>query len=47
MLNEGVESIVNYLFATHLGMSKEEVTVACAQVRKELKNPRIHPMYHL
>jgi len=47
MLNEGIEGIVNYLFGEHLGMSKEELTVVCAKVRRQLKDPKVHCMYHL
>jgi hypothetical protein len=47
MLNEGIEGIVNYLFGMVLGMSKEELTVTCAKIRKQLKDPKCHAMYYV
>ena len=45
MLREGLEGIVNYLFGHHLGMSKAELDVVCAKVRRDVTDPNIHCMY--
>ncbi|CAL8582130.1 hypothetical protein XPA_007803 [Xanthoria parietina] len=44
---EGLEAFTYALFTRHLGMSKAEVEVICANIRKEIKNPAMHAMFHL
>ena len=47
MVNNFLEALLNYLYSKLLGMSKEECEVAYAKIRKELRDPKIHPMYTL
>ncbi|KAL8874547.1 MAG: hypothetical protein Q9174_000134 [Haloplaca sp. 1 TL-2023] len=44
---EGLEAFTFQLFTQHLGYSKAEVEVICANIRKEMKDPRLHIMFHL
>ncbi|KAL9000018.1 MAG: hypothetical protein Q9169_001263 [Polycauliona sp. 2 TL-2023] len=44
---EGLEAFTYALFTRNLGMSKAEVEVICANIRKEIKNPKMHAMFHL
>ncbi|KAL8650546.1 MAG: hypothetical protein Q9226_005101 [Calogaya cf. arnoldii] len=44
---EGLEAFTYALFTRNLGMSKAEVEVICANIRKEIKNPAMHAMFHL
>ncbi|KAL9637955.1 MAG: hypothetical protein Q9204_001681 [Flavoplaca sp. TL-2023a] len=44
---EGLEGFTYALFTRNLGMSKAEVEVICANIRKEIKNPAMHAMFHL
>lgn len=41
-LNSGLEGLLLALFTRHLGWSVEEVTVYCAQARKQLRDPKVH-----
>ncbi|CAM1503213.1 Fc.00g079890.m01.CDS01 [Cosmosporella sp. VM-42] len=41
-LNEGIEGLTLALFTRALKWTKEETMVFCANVRKQLKDPRIH-----
>ncbi|KAL8973204.1 MAG: hypothetical protein Q9183_000106 [Haloplaca sp. 2 TL-2023] len=44
---EGLEAFTFQLFTQHLGYSKAEVEVICANIRKEMKDPKLHIMFHL
>ncbi|KAL8764187.1 MAG: hypothetical protein Q9184_000156 [Pyrenodesmia sp. 2 TL-2023] len=44
---EGLEGFTYALFTRHLGYSKAEVEVICANIRKEMKDPKMHAMFHL
>ncbi|KAH0538562.1 hypothetical protein FGG08_004850 [Glutinoglossum americanum] len=44
---EGLEGITLGLFTRFLGWSREEILVFLTDVRKDLKNPKIHPCYNL
>ncbi|KAI4289606.1 MAG: hypothetical protein L6R35_001117 [Caloplaca aegaea] len=44
---QGLEGFTYALFTRRLGYSKAEVEVICANVRKEMKDPKLHAMYHL
>jgi len=46
-LSEGLEAFTYAIFTRRLGYSKEEVEVMCAEIKRDLKNPKIHTMYHL
>jgi hypothetical protein len=47
MVDEFLEGFLNYLYSKHLGMSKEEIDVSCAKIRKQLRDPKVHCMYTL
>ncbi|KAM0492585.1 hypothetical protein ACHAP8_009762 [Fusarium lateritium] len=42
-MDQDLEGFVLYMASFVLGWSKEEVTVYCSQLRRELRNPRHHP----
>ncbi|KAL8710967.1 MAG: hypothetical protein Q9220_004566 [cf. Caloplaca sp. 1 TL-2023] len=44
---EGLEAFTYALFTRHLGYSKAEVEVICMKIRNEIKDPRVHVMFHL
>ena len=44
---EGLEAFSYGIFTRILGYSKREVDVVCAKIRKDLKNPKIHPFFSL
>ncbi len=44
---EGLEAFTYALFTRHLGYSKAEVEVICANIRKEMKDPKMHAMFYL
>ena len=44
---EGLEGITLGLFTRFLYWSRDEVLVFLTGVRKDLKNPHIHPCYNL
>ncbi|KAI4140680.1 MAG: hypothetical protein L6R39_005688 [Caloplaca ligustica] len=44
---EGLEGFTLALFTRHLGYSQKEVEAICAQIRKEIKDPKMHSMFHL
>lgn len=44
---EGLEAFTYALFTRQLGYSQAEVEVICAKIRKELKDPKLHAMFHL
>lgn len=44
---EGLEAFTYALFTRHLGYSQEEVDVICADIRKEMKDPKMHAMFYL
>ena len=44
-LEDGLEGFVLRLFTQHLDWKREEVEVLLAQVRKDLRDPRIHVQY--
>jgi hypothetical protein len=44
---ENLEGLTLALFTRFLGWSREEVFVFLTDVRKDLKNPRIHACYNL
>jgi hypothetical protein len=46
-VSEGLEGLIYYVFTKILNLSKDEVDVAAARFRSELRNPRIHPLCHL
>jgi len=46
-VNEGLEAFLMAIFTRRLGYSKEEVDVMCASIRREMKDPKMHTMYHL
>ena len=45
-LEDGLEGFVLRLFTQHLNWKREEVQVLLAQVRKDLRDPRIHAQYN-
>ena len=47
MVDEFLEGLLNYLYSKILGMSKEEIAVACAKIRSQLRDPKVHTMYTL
>lgn len=44
---EGLEAFTFALFTRQLGYSKSEVDVICSSIRKEMKDPKMHMMFHL
>ena len=44
-LEDGLEAFAFRLFTQHLGWKREEVEVLLAEVRKDLRDPRIHAQY--
>ena len=42
---EGLESFLLAIFTRMLGYQKAEVDVMCAEVRKNLKDPKFHTYY--
>ncbi|KAI4095626.1 MAG: hypothetical protein LQ344_001557 [Seirophora lacunosa] len=44
---QGLEAFTYALFTRCLGYSKAEVEVICANIRKEIKDPKLHIMFHL
>ena len=46
-IEEGLEGFTLRLFTQILGWKKEEVQVLLANVRKDLRNPRIHAQFDL
>ena len=42
-LDEGLEGFCYQLFSSQ-GWTKEQVDILCAQVRQQLKDPKVHPM---
>jgi len=44
---EGLEGFFFAIFTRYLGYSKEEVEVMCADIRRGMKDPKMHTMYHL
>jgi len=46
-VQEGLEAFWYALFTRQLGYSREEVDVLCAKVRAEMKDPKMHAMFHL
>lgn len=43
-LDEGLEGFLNYMFSRNLGWSKDQIGILSAQVRQQLKDPKIHTM---
>ncbi|KAK3169291.1 hypothetical protein OEA41_008674 [Lepraria neglecta] len=46
-IQEGLEAFWYALFTRQLGYSQREVDVLCAKVRAELKDPKLHSLFHL
>ncbi|KAL8939647.1 MAG: hypothetical protein Q9216_003255, partial [Gyalolechia sp. 2 TL-2023] len=46
-INEGLEAFTLALFTREAGFSADEVKVICAEIRKDIKDPKIHIMFHL
>ena len=44
---EGLEASKLALFTRKLGYTKAEVDVVCSAIRKEMRNPKLHMMFHL
>ncbi|KAL8947109.1 MAG: hypothetical protein Q9222_006576 [Ikaeria aurantiellina] len=44
---EGLEAFTYALFTRHLGLSQDEVNIICSNIRNEIKNPKMHVMFHL
>lgn len=44
---EGLEAFTFKLFTQYLGYEKKEVDVICASIRKEMRDPKLHAMFHL
>ncbi|KAL8716020.1 MAG: hypothetical protein Q9225_006293 [Loekoesia sp. 1 TL-2023] len=44
---EGLEAFTLALFTREAGYSVDEVKVICANIRKEIKDPKMHAMFHL
>ena len=44
---EGLEAFTYALFTRQLGYAKEEVEVLCANMRKELKSPKLHILFFM
>lgn len=44
---EGLEAFTYGLFTRTLGYSQQEVDVVCAEIRKEMKNPKMHAYFYL
>ncbi|KAI4116660.1 MAG: hypothetical protein LQ345_002958 [Seirophora villosa] len=47
LIMQGLEAFTYALFTRCLGYSKAEVEVICANIRKEIKDPKLHSMFHL
>lgn len=45
-VTEGLEAFLTALFTRNLGYSKEEVDVICAKIRLEMKDSKLHGMFH-
>jgi len=45
-MTEGIEGLTIRLFSKGLGMSIEEIQLLLVDLRKELKNSKIHSYYH-
>ncbi|KAL9006940.1 MAG: hypothetical protein Q9188_000316 [Gyalolechia gomerana] len=46
-INEGLEAFTLALFTREAGYSVDEVKVICANIRKEIKDPKLHSMFYL
>ncbi|KAL8935196.1 MAG: hypothetical protein Q9211_004827, partial [Gyalolechia sp. 1 TL-2023] len=46
-INEGLEAFTLALFTREVGFSVDEVTVICSDIRKEIKDPKMHCMFYL
>jgi len=46
-ITEGLEAFTYALFTRHLGYSQKEVDVVCSKIRAEMKDPKLHAMFHL
>lgn len=46
-INEGLEAFTLALFTREAGYSVDEVKVICANIRKEIKDPKMHVMFYL
>ena len=46
-IEEGLEGLTMRLYTQHLKWKPEEVQVLLADVRKEMRNPKIHVQYDL
>ena len=44
---ENLEGILYRLFTTSMGYSAKEVEVSCAQIRADIKDPKMHAMIHV
>lgn len=44
---EGLEGFTYALFTRQLGYTQKEVEVICANIRKEMKDPKMHAMFYL
>ena len=46
-MTEGLEGFVAYLFSRQLGYTKEEIDIMCANVRRQMKDPKTHCLFML
>lgn len=46
-IDNGIEGFTLALFTRVLGWTQEEVLVLCSQVRKDIRNPKIHAYWNL
>ena len=46
-ITEGLEAFLTALFTRQLGYSMEEVKIICAKIRAEMKDPKLHAMFHV
>lgn len=44
---EGLEGFLYRLFTNQMGYSQKEVEVTCAKIRADMKDPKMHAMYHV
>ena len=46
-ITEGLEAFTYAIFSRQLGYTRPEIDVICANIRREIKNPNLHALFHL
>ena len=46
-ITEGLEAFTYAIFSRQLGYSQKEIDVICANIRREMKDSKMHAMFHM